>query len=296
VEEVMIGEHGRQVVTGGALTLANKDNAAQGDATKAGQHWGRDLGAVTTRNSSKGALLAEVRTLFRAFTPGIPLDEFREQCLRGTILRQRARETRHRIWEAVHWRFFAWHPPQWVLTEIAEAAKGESTAQHFVGLVYLHYARRDRLTFDFVCAKLWQLWHSGNIEVCRNDVLDFLAAYADKHSQVRAWRETTRKKLAGNVLSALRDFGVLKGVQRKIIQQPTPPWEVVLHLTRLLYGEGLRGRTLLEARDWRLFLWEPHQVADALSQLAQRGKLRFERSGKTVILEIRDMEGHGRDQ
>ena len=98
--------------------------------------------------------------------------------------------------------------------------------------------------------------------------------------------ESTRKKLAGNVLSALRDFGVLSGVQRKVLQRPIVPPEVALHLCRLLHAEGLRGRSLLEAPDWRLFLWEPHDISMALAQLAQRGEIQFERSGRTVILEI----------
>jgi hypothetical protein len=93
-------------------------------------------------------------------------------------------------------------------------------------------------------------------------------------------------KVAGNVLSALRDFGLLTGVQRKTVQRPVVAQEVVLHLCRLLDAEGLRGRTLLEARDWRLFLWDVQDTSQALAQLAQRGELRFERSGRTVELDV----------
>lgn len=260
---------------------------------EAGLRWGRDLGAFSARNSSKGALVSETQAVFRAFSGRTPLEKFRQQCLRGTILRQRARETRHRIWEAIHWRFFAWHPPQWVLMDLAEAAKDDSSLLRFTGFVYLHYARRDRLTFEFVTAKLWEIWQSKTVEVRRDDVLDFLAACDDQHPKVRTWRETTRKKLAGNVLSALRDFGLLKGVQRKVIQQPAVSPEVALHLCRLLYAEGLRGRSVLEARDWRLFLWGPNQVAEALGRLAQLGKLRFERSGRTVVLEVPGLDDGG---
>lgn len=283
-KELGSGERSRLPVEGGLPPMG----------VEAGLRWGRDLGALSTRNSSKGALVAEAQAVFRAFHGGTPLEKFRQQCLRGTILGQRARETRHRIWEAIHWRFFAWHPPQWVLTDLVEAAGDDSTAPRFVGLVYLHFARRDRLTFEFVTTKLWELWQSKTVEVRRDDVLDFLAACEDVHPKVRIWRETTRKKLAGNVLSALRDFGLLKGVQRKIIQQPAVSPEVALHLCRLLYAEGLRGRAVLEARDWRLFLWGPHQAAEALARLAQVGRLRFERSGKTVVLEVPGLHQGGK--
>ena len=42
----------------------------------------------------------------------------------------------------------------------------------------------------------------------------------------------------------------------------------------------------LRVRDFRLFLWETHDTAHAFAQLAQRGDIRFERSGKTVILDV----------
>lgn len=203
-------------------------------------------------------------------------------------------ETRNRVWDALHWRYFAWGPPQWVLADLAEAAKGDATDRRFVGLAYLHYARRDRLTFDFVTDGLWTRWKSKTLDVRRDDVLDFLADYQSREASVKKWRESTRKKLAGNVLSSLRDFGLLTGVQRKSLQRPVTVLEVALHLCRLLDAEGLRGRALLEARDWRLFMWEPHDTSLALAQLAQHGEIRFERSGRTVVLEVPDQPGESR--
>ncbi len=290
----MIQERARELGSGERSRLPVETGSPPPGTVEAGLRWGRDLGALSTRNSSKGALVAEAQAVFRAFNGGTPLEKFREQCLRGTILRQRARETRHRIWEAIHWRFFAWHPPEWVLTDLAEAAGDDSTTPRFAGLVYLHFARRDRLTFEFVTTKLWELWQNKTVEVRRDDVLDFLAVCQEQHPKVRSWRESTRKKLARNVLSALRDFGLLSGVQRKVIQQPAVSLDVALHLCRLLYAEGLRGRAVLEARDWRLFLWGSHQAADALARLAQVGKLRFERSGKTVVLEVPGLDQVGK--
>jgi hypothetical protein len=61
---------------------------------------------------------------------------------------------------------------------------------------------------------------------------------------------------------------------------------VALHLVRLLHREGLRGKALLDAADWRLFLWESADVTNSLSALAQLGELRFERSGSTVMLDV----------
>ncbi|SAL42407.1 hypothetical protein AWB74_01725 [Caballeronia arvi] len=260
----------------GVLTLPSRPDT--------NDRFGRDPGPYSTRNSSKGSLITESHIIFRALASGKSVSEVRDACLAGKLLRQAARETRRRIWESLHWRFFAWNPPSWVLADLASAARNDVTSPSFVGLVYVHYARRDRLTLDFVADRLWPSWKSGGREVRRADVTDYLANSGN--GQPAKWRESTRIKLAGNVLSALRDFGVLTGVQRKTLQRPVVAPEVVLHLCRLLDLEGLRGRAFLEARDWRLFLCDIQDTSQALAQLAQRGDIRFERSGRTVIIEV----------
>ncbi|MBI5514927.1 MAG: DUF1819 family protein [Deltaproteobacteria bacterium] len=255
-----------------------------GGAVRPDEHPGRDTGPYSTRNTSKGSLVAEALSVFRALDAGMSIEEIRAACLGGRLLRQTARETRLRIWDSLHWRFLAWNPPSWVLADLAAAARGDVTSPRFVGLVYVHFARRDRLTFDFVTDKLWPLWKTGALRVRRDDVIDFLSESAQ--GLPSRWRESTRLKVAGNMLSALRDFGLLLGVQRKTLQRPVVAPEVALHLCRLLDVEGLRGRALLEARDWRLFLWNAQDTSLALAQLAQRGELRFERSGRTVVLDV----------
>lgn len=252
------------------------------DATR----WGRDVGPPSTRNTSKGALIRESQAVFREVGRGATVAELRRACLEGSLLRKSATETRNRVWDALHWRYLAWGPPRWVLLDLSAAAGDDADPGHFSGLLYIHCARRDRLTFDFVTEYLWSRWRSRNGEVNRGDVFDFIAGYESEYPGVRKWRESTRTKLAGNLLSALRDFGLLRGTQQKALRRPTVLPAVALHLVRLLHREGLRGKALLDAADWRLFLWESADVTNSLSALAQLGELRFERSGSTVMLDV----------
>lgn len=250
----------------------------------AAERIGRDTEAYSARNSSKGALIPEARAVFRALASGMALEDVQHASLGGRLFRQKARETRRRIWQALNWRFFIWRPPAWVVADLANASLDAASEKHFVGLVYLHTVRRDRLTYDFVTRALWTLWRSNVRAVRRADVMDFIAQNISLESA--KWRTSTRLKVAGNVLSALRDFGLLSGVQKKKLQRPYVDLDVVLHLCRLLDAEGLRGRALLEAEDWRLFLWDIQDTSQALAQLAQRGDVSFERSGRTVVLDV----------
>jgi len=264
-----------------ASLVANPEAAAIESSFK-----GRDLGAPSARTSSKGALIAETHAVFRALGQGMSVTVLKEACLRGSVLRHSARHTRARIWDAINWRFFSSEPPAWILKDLREAAlEVVRPSQRFTELVYVHYARRDRLTFDFVTERIFQGWRGGVRGVRREEVWRFaVEQYGDEI--VGRFRESTQKKIVGNVLSALRDFGVLSGVQRKMIEQPRLDLAVALHLCRLLYEEGLRGRELTEALDWRLFLLAPDEVTRVLAALAGRGAIRFEQAGRTVILEL----------
>jgi hypothetical protein len=246
---------------------------------------GRDNGPLSARTSSKGALVYETHAVLHALAVGATMEAVREDCLAGRLLKQRATETRRKIWNAIDWRLFAWNPPLWVQADLREAARGPAPDPGFIAMAYLHYARRDRLTFDFVTRHVWQI-REGRQRLERSDVIEFLTEYEEQLKRAQPWRTTTRRKVAGNVLTVLRDFGLLSGVRWKTLQRPVPTLEVVLHLCRLLDAEGLRGRALLEALDWRLFLWGFEDVANALARLAQRGSIRYERSGRTVMLDI----------
>ena len=251
---------------------------------------GRDLGVPSARTSSKGALLSETMAVFRALAGGMSERAVKEKCLSGVLLRNSARLTRARIWDAINWRFFSWSPPEWVLRDLKSAAcESSGPSATFIGLVYLHYARRDRLTFDFVSERLFENWRGGRRAVRSEEVVRF-AKEKYGPSALGRLRESTRKKIAGNVLSALRDFGVLTGTARKKIEQPTLMSNAALHLCRLLYDEGLRGRQLTEASDWRLFLLTPEGITSILAALARQGAIRFEQAGRTVILELAEDE------
>jgi hypothetical protein len=155
----------------------------------------------------------------------------------------------------------------------------------FTSLLYLLYALRDRLTYDFVTSELWLKGHRGRPVVSRNDVLDLLTSAALDQPQIDRWSESTRVKLAGSVVTALRDFGVLEGEQKKRLAQPPLPLSTATALLRILVAEGCRGRRALEDHTRRLFLITEAEVAQLLATLAGEGTIRFEKIGTTVVLE-----------
>jgi|SRR5712692_2271930 len=251
----------------------------------------RDSSPASSRNTSKGALVKETYAVFSAVHAGMPLSDVRQAILNAEVFQKTSYETRRKIWNALHHRYLL-VCSEWIGQALAAATREGRQSPEYLSLVYFYFALRDRLTFDFVTGPLWEKWTQKVTVLEQRDFLAFLEQQAERFPQIKKWRESTRHRLASANLTALRDFGVLKGVKKKRIQRPLIAAETVFHLLSLLSAEGLEGRALIEARDWRLFLWSEADIAYALTELGQKGWIRFEKAGRTVLLQIlRGSEG-----
>ncbi len=245
----------------------------------------RDRSPLSSRNTSKGALIEEVFGIFSAVRKELPLGEVRKATLEGEILRKSSFETRRKIMNAVSHRYL-WPHSEWTAGCLAKATEGGVRSSAFVSLAYLYYVLRDRLTFEFVVGPVWERWRNRSTSLSSAEFLAFLEDQATKEPLIRKWRESTRNKLASNALTALREFGLLQGIYSKQIRKPATSPEATFHLLCVLLAEGLEGRSVVEAPDWRLFLWSESEVAHALGELSQMRWIRFEKSGRTVMLEL----------
>ena len=253
----------------------------------------RDKSPLSARNSSKGALVREVYTIFQAVSNGLSVENLRQTVVEGTLLLHSSYETRRSIWNHINRRYFAFNN-EWVVRSLAEASKEGMNSPSFLSLAYLYFVLRDRLTFKFVTGPLWERWKDRITPIDKGDFLSFLGRESQEYSIIDRWYDSTKRKLASNMLSALRDFGVLQGVMRKKIQRPTIAPETVFHLLSILIIEGLRGQNIIEAPDWRMFLWTNADIAHALNELSSRRWIGFEKTGRTVIIELKKLPEVGK--
>ena len=244
----------------------------------------RDLGPYSSRYSSKGSLLTEAWAVIHSLSEDFTIEEVREKALDGTILHQVTHTSRRKIWRDLHYRMLS-HRTPWVEGALKHAREKGLQTPEFVSLIYLHYTLRDHLTYDIVTNVIWNKWQNGQTGINRDDVLSFLDNASDVQPQIHRWAESTRLKLGGNILTALRDFGVLDGSQKKRIVRPLLPLFTAEHLLRILISEGIRGREVLEHTAWRLFLCAQEDVANVLARLDQEKRIQFERTGNIIVLQ-----------
>jgi len=244
----------------------------------------RDTGPYSGRNLAKGASINDAAQVFAALRDGQTVEQVRDGARSGKLLSQRGRSSRDRIWASLHHRYLTQRIP-WVISAITDALGHGEQSPEFISLLYLHYALRDHLTFDFVTEVLWRKGYASRPVIQRTDLVDLLDHAAAEQPQIGRWTEKSRLKVANSILTALRDFGVLEGTRNKVLVRPVLPIGTAEHLVRVLVTEGQRGRQVLEDPAWRLFMLGSQDVAATLAKLAQQGRIRFEKGGRTVVLE-----------
>jgi len=230
-------------------------------------------------------MLPEFYRLLTSLGKNYSRDKAKELIFVTNILNKNTYENRRVIWNRLYHRYFKINS-DWVADCFANAATFGIGSNDFISLAYLYYALRDHVTYDFVISTVWAKWNSGITNIEPRAFIEFVNDRELNAPELKSWKETTRNKMASITLSGLRDFGILNGTAIKRIQRPAIADETAYHLLAILWAEGKRGRALLEADDWKLFLWKDRDISNALLRLSQQGWIKFESGGQTVILDL----------
>lgn len=225
----------------------------------------RATGSYVPTLSSKTSLIEETRQFLLTYARLYDSEATRLALVNGGLL-QRSRATRATIVKIVQIRLTRWHPPAWVLEDLITFAQDGHQAELQAALL-LHTARQDTLFYDIIQQVVVPRWFAGERELIRADVQRFLDEVQLTHPEVTGWSHSTREKLSGNVLTTLRDFGLLQGTATKQMVEPIVPSAVVQHLLHLLQAEGISPEQVAQHADWGLWLWDAARAQKALDLL-----------------------------
>jgi hypothetical protein len=228
----------------------------------------RATGPYLPTAASKNGLIAETRLFLQAYSASLSLQQARDDLI-NRLLPQRSRETRVVIARNIQARFTRWNPPAWVLDDLVSAGRQDDLSR-LRALLLLHHARQETLLYDVVQQLVVPRWQGGQLQVSRDDALAFLSEAVARQAEVGSWSYETRVKIAGNLLTTLRDYGLLVGTQIKRIVEPAVDQQAVRHLLRLLREEGVPETRIAEHPDWRLWLMLPDRVLSYLVAIEGR--------------------------
>ena len=250
----------------------------------------------TSRNSSKGALLTEAMTLFSFLARNNSLASAREAVIQDDLFIKKAYQTRKKCWAILHSRYF----PARVEFSGDMANRDYSECNHPIialfrahasetmkkGVLYYHFATSDLFTYEATVELVYDLYSKGLTNLASRDVHKFLDSKKKSHPEINNWSPQTCSSLVSHYLSAMRDFGILKGKVQKKIYRPTVEEDLFLYVVVYLRDCGKSPKDILASDDFKLFLLSRQEVEARLRESQRRHRIRFLRSGSIVSLEL----------
>ncbi len=229
-----------------------------------------------------GALLPETRVLLAAWQPGEGEEALADRVLRSDLL---GRATARRVLDIV--RVFALRflsLGEGPARHLKRLVAGGSPHQIYSDLVFHYAAQRDALLHDFTVSRFWPAVRDGRLVVANGDVRQLILEAEQDGRIPSPWSAEIKRDMAGRVLMALTDFGLLRELKpgkREVLPYRAADGTVV-YLAHLLHEQGVTDASLAVHPAWALFGLEPADVWHRLDLLAGEGWFVVQRAGQVA--------------
>jgi hypothetical protein len=167
------------------------------------------------------------------------------------------------------------------LTTIVKRQANGSTLDR---VLYFHAARADALLHDVVIELLAPQWSRGIMEVDGDEIESSLKKWVEQGKTSAHWGDSTINRVRRNVLTTLRDFGVLQGAVKKRIAPAYLSLPAFSYIAFYLKQHQPSGTKLLELTDWKLFFLHRDGVERFFLEAHQRGLLEYHVAGSVTRL------------
>jgi hypothetical protein len=169
---------------------------------------------------------------------------------------------------------------------LALAARTATGRQHWRPLLLWHMANSEGLLGDGL-AWTWEVFSAGGDLLQTDQALTWLEATAGQdHPEVAEWGESTRKRVAGGLLKAGVDFGLLQGrVKRRFTAYYLADEPLLYVLLQALASNRTTAAALSDPR-WLWFRLPEAELEHRLLLLHQAQVISFYRAGSVVDLKL----------
>lgn len=151
-------------------------------------------------------------------------------------------------------------------------------------VLFYFSAKNDRLLYDAATCFLVSKREQGFEEITPEMVIDWINELIENKQTVTAWSEKTILRSAQELLSTLRDFGLLEGVKTKRIAPLYLPVEAFAFISFIIFQEAASGERLIHHPDWKLFFLSEKAVERFLMEAHQLHLLEYHVAGTVTRL------------
>jgi hypothetical protein len=136
------------------------------------------------------------------------------------------------------------------------------------------------VTLDF----LYPEFERGTLAVQATDIVTFIESIQEDYADLRDRSESTVNEAATKYLTALRNYGLLEGTQRKEFAVTYVPDETVAYVVYRLFQKGAKSAAdVIEHDDWKLFLMNESEAQRRIRDISPQ-YVSYEKRGSTERL------------
>lgn len=257
--------------------------AARSPALKASQPY-------VSRLATRASLYADLQTLVGMVDGGAPRTEYRRRVIEDNVLSRGTAAGREKAWKELAARYAIGGESQVFRAFLEEHRRAPSEKDRAL-TAYVFFALNDRLVADLGTNWLYEYVRHAPSELRTADVLAFVSTRASSHPEINGWSSSSRENVASHYLSALKEFGLARGAQRKVSVRPSPGPPPVRFLLRALLLSGASNLAAIQSPLFKLLGLSLDETVELLFRFSADRALGVRIQGDVVDLDLR--LGHG---
>jgi hypothetical protein len=233
----------------------------------------------TSKIIKAGALLADTKTMLANWDETLSSAENLARFRRENIFGKASRSRIEDMLAIFRQRYLASAP---VTKALVALVQGGFPNEGLDRILYFHAAQADALLHDIVTEVLAHFHRVGKIDVAPEDIRVAITKWIAEGRMISAWSENTLARATRELLSTLRDFGLLQGAVNKRLAPIYLPVEAFAYLAFYLQQRQPSGERLLEDPEWQLFFLARHAVERFFLEAHQQHLLEYRAAGSII--------------
>jgi hypothetical protein len=229
--------------------------------------------------------IEETKRILQAYSDCESYDELERMVLEDNILNKNTDEYRTNILREVTRR----HIPskeEYTETPLMQILSADLRSDAADWCLYYEFAQDPfirLITTNF----LYPEFQRGTLSIQAEDIVEFIESIQDDYADIRDRSDETISQAASSYLTALRNFGLLEGRQKKEFAVTYIPDETIAYVVyRLFDEEATSASDVIEHEDWKLFLMNQSEVQRRIRDISPQ-YITYEKRGSTERLKMK---------
>lgn len=224
----------------------------------------------------------ETKQILQTYVECSSYEELEQRVVEGNILNKNTDEYRMNILREVRRRYIP-DSEEYTETPLMQVITSDVRSDVIDWCLYYEFSQ-DRFIRLVTVDYLYPEFERGTLSVQSADIVEFIKSVQDNYADLRDRSESTINEAATKYLTALRNFGLMEGTQRKEFAVTYIPDETIAYVVYRLYQNGASAATeIIQHEDWQLFLMDESEVQRRIRDISPQ-YVSYEKRGSTQRL------------